>query len=116
MEKSELKKSIEAELLDARNSRDGGNEGRARVCARRAAGLAIGQYYEECMGERPPTSAYVLLQWFSDREEMPENLRDAARRLTVRVTPAYVLPHEEDPLEDAQLLIQAFLAGRLHSQ
>jgi len=111
MENHELTVSIEAEFSDARESRTAGNEGRARVCARRAAGLAIGQYYERCLGKPPPASAYQLLQWFSERVEIPDDLQDAARRLTVRVTPEYELPHFEDPLEDAQFLVKAILEG-----
>jgi hypothetical protein len=113
MENHELYTSIEAEFLDAYRSRAGGNEGRARVCARRAAGLAIGQYYEYCLEKTSPTSAYELLQWFTERAEIPQDLRDAARRLTVRVTPEYDLPHFEDPLEDAHLLVNAILEGHV---
>ena len=113
MENHEIRKSIEAELLDSASSRSEGNEGRARVCAMRAAGLAIGQYYQQCLGETPPASAYVLLQWFSERQELPEDLRDAARRLTVRVTHDYELPHSEDPIEDAQYLVESVLDGDL---
>ena len=111
MEHHELRISIEAEFADAQRSRADGNEGRARVCARRAAGLAIGQYYEHCLERPSPTSAYVLLQWFSERVEIPQDLRDAAKRLTVRVTPEYKLPHFEDPLEDACSLVKAILEG-----
>jgi hypothetical protein len=111
MENHELRTSIEAEFSDAHSSRADGNEGRARVCARRAAGLAIGQYYEHCLEKPSPTSAYVLLQWFSERAEIPQDLRDAASRLIVRVTPEYKLPHFEDPLEDARFLVKAILEG-----
>ena len=109
MENYELEKMIQAELADARNSRAAGNEGRARVCARRAAGLAIGRYFERWMDQPLPASAYVLLQWLSEREEIQDDLRAAARRLTVRVTPEYKLPHIEDPIDDAQMLVQGFL-------
>ena len=111
MDISEVRKSIEMELTDGRDSREKENEGRARVCARRAAGLALGVYYERSMGKNPPTSAYKLLQWFSERKEISQDLRDSANRLTVRVTPAFKLPHDEDPLEDAQTIIDAILDG-----
>lgn len=113
MEDHDIRLSIEAELSDARESRAQGKEGRARVCARRAAGLALGHYYERCLGKPAPASAYQLLQWFSQRKETPEELRETARRLIVRVTPEYKLPHSEDPLEDAQSLIMAILDGTI---
>jgi hypothetical protein len=103
--------AIEAELLGARVSRAEGNEGRARVCARRAAGLAIGTYFERNTGENPPQSAYRLLQWFSQRDEIPEDLLRSAQRLSVRVTPDFELPHQEDPIEDALLIITAIMDG-----
>jgi len=106
-----IRNSIEAEFSDAQASRLKGNEGRARVCARRAAGLAVSIYFEKQTTEQPPQSAYWLLQWFSLREEIPEDLRQSAKRLTVRVTPAYELPHKEDPIEDACRIVSAILNG-----
>lgn len=111
MDINKIYKSIEMELTDGRDSREREKEGRARVCARRAAGLALGIYYEKSIGKSPPKSAYKLLQWFSEREEISQDLRDSANRLTVRVTPAFRLPHDEDPLEDAQIIIDAILGG-----
>jgi hypothetical protein len=113
MENHQLIKMVEAEIADAQMSRSGGNEGRARVCARRAAGLAISTYYEKCLDQSPPASAYVLLQWYSEQEEISKDLREAARRLTVRVTPEYELPHDEDPIEDAKSLVQHILPVEL---
>jgi len=42
-------------------------------------------------------------------EDVPEDLRLAAARLTTRVTPTHELPHAEDPLEDAQAIVQALM-------
>jgi hypothetical protein len=111
MDIMQTRSAIEAELSDALVSRENANEGRARVCARRAAGMAIGIYFERNVGERPPQSAYKLLQWFSQREEIPEDLQQSAERLLVRVTPDFELPHQEDPIEDARQIITAILDG-----
>ena len=52
---------IEAEFERAEQARARGNEGQARVCARRAAGIAVREYLTRS-GIRPPsTSAYDLL-------------------------------------------------------
>jgi hypothetical protein len=45
------------------------------------------------------------LRWFSARSELPAELREAARRLTVHVTADHVLPHPEDPLVDARTIV-----------
>jgi len=111
MELKERKNRIEAEFKKAEESRARGNEGRARVCARRAAGIAIGIYYEQNTGESPPQSAYALLRWYSSQQKVPAILRESAERLMVRVTPKFSLPHVEDPLEDARIIVKAILGG-----
>ena len=100
---------IEAELELARNEQAKGYEGRARVCARRAAGWAVNVYREQHLGAEPHLNAYQFLCWFQKLEDVPEDLRLAASRLTTRVTPTHELPHDEDPLEDAQAIVQALM-------
>lgn len=109
-----IKKKIAGELRMAEVSREEGNEGRARVCARRAAGVAIGYFYELITGDPAPKNAYNLLHWLSAHNEIDSVVRDAARRLTVRVTPEHTLPHAEDPIADAQVIIDALLANDLY--
>ena len=100
---------IDAELEFARGEHAKGNEGRARVCARRAAGWAVSAYWKQRLGAEPHPNAYHLLCWFQKLEDVTEDLRLAAARLTTRVTPAHELPHAEDPLEDAQAIVQALM-------
>ncbi|HSR46771.1 MAG TPA: hypothetical protein VLL77_02170 [Anaerolineales bacterium] len=101
---------IRRELSQAERSRRNGQEGRARVCARRAAGWTIGRFYRSTTGDDPPSSALTLLRWYRDLPEAPGPLRAAAGRLTVAVNEDHRLPHPEDPLEDARSLVRA-LAG-----
>jgi HEPN domain-containing protein len=103
----ELRRRIHAELARAERARDEGREGRARVCARRAAGWSLGGYYRERTGAPAPESAFELLRWYQDHAGVPSDLRAAARRLTSRVNEDFRLPHGEDPLEDARRLIEA---------
>jgi phospholipase/carboxylesterase len=105
MDLGDTKKKIDGEMQKAFDSRSDGNEGRARVCARRAAGFAIGPYFQIQTGETEPSSAYDLLRWLADRNEISYEVREAARRLTVQVTPDHNLPHPEDPLNDAKEII-----------
>lgn len=102
-------KKTSVELQRAEKARAAGNEGRARVCARRAAGWAIDFHLVERLGMPHNQDALKLLQNFQDHPEMPGELRAAARRLTTRVTPDYRLPHHQDPLEDARTIIAGLL-------
>ena len=102
---------IQAEINRAEAARAEGNEGQARVCARRAAGWAVGVYGREQLGEGSRWHAYHNLIWLQSQEQIPSDLRDAAGRLTTRVDVDHSLPHVEDPLEDARMIITALLTG-----
>jgi hypothetical protein len=108
---------VDQELADALRFRAEGRLGRARVCARRAAGWAIGPTYRRSTGDAPPASAMTLLHWYRDFGEAPADLRRAAGRLTTHVTQDHRLPQAEDPIDDAQMLIEAVRAedSRLRS-
>jgi hypothetical protein len=99
---------IEAELAKAERARAERREGMARVCARRAAGWALRSYYVTRTGRAAPTSALDLLRWFQADPAAPAELRDAAQRLTVRVTEDFRLPHSGDPILDARRIVEAY--------
>lgn len=113
MSQDDLIAAIKAELDDAGNSRKLGKEGRARVCARRAAGWAVQYYIENRLKESTSLNAYQLLHWFRSRQEIPKALREAASRLCARVTSAGVLPHPDDALQDAGVIVEAILQGQI---
>jgi len=96
------------ELQHAEAARRRGEEGKARVSARRAAGWSLTAFYRKVTGQSPPRSALALLRWARDVPEISEPLRAAAGRLTVPVNTTHQLPHEQDPLDDARLLVTAF--------
>ncbi len=102
---------IQAEFEKAERARARGNEGQARVCARRAAGIAARHYFER-RGEAATTpSAYDLLQMLAGDPEVPARVREAASRLTIRVDEAFKLPPEIDLLAEARVLCEALLPG-----
>ncbi|HET7012193.1 MAG TPA: hypothetical protein VFI11_15565 [Anaerolineales bacterium] len=105
----ELREKVMAELERAGRARRRGNEGQARVCARRAAGWSLQAYYRLRTGQPSPESALSLLRWYRSDPTAPEPLRRAAERLTARVTEAFRLPHAEDPLRDACHIVEAHL-------
>jgi hypothetical protein len=102
---------IEAELAYARAARKQGKEGRARVCARRAAGWAIAAHYPSSQ----PRGALSQLRWLENNADVSEKLRSAAGRLTKQVTEDHGLPHSEDPLDDAEFIVTDLL-GRVDQQ
>ena len=97
---------IEAEFEKAEQARARGNEGQARVCARRAAGLAIREYLTR-RGIRPPSaSAYDLLNLLKDDSSLSPDLRLIANHLTLRVTEEFKLPVEADLVAEARKFCQ----------
>lgn len=102
MDAAQAQRRIAAEVRQAIASRAAGNEGRARVCARRAAGFGLSL----ARGGSNRPNAYELLREAADDQELPEPIRQAAARLSARVTPAHRLPHGEDPLADARLILE----------
>lgn len=93
---------IDSELEKAEQARARQNEGQARVCARRAAGIAIREYLAR-QGIRPPsTSAYDLLNLLKDDPRLSPDLRQTADHLTLRVTEEFKLPVDADLVAEAR--------------
>jgi hypothetical protein len=104
---------IRAELKLADASRAAGNEGRARVCARRAAGMAARDFlslhrvkpYDTAQGRLNSDSAYVALQTLASYPGLPSELKKASINLTMRVSPEFQLPNGIDLIDEAHKLI-----------
>ena len=102
---------ISAEFEKAEHARARGNEGQARVCARRAAGIAIREYLTR-KGIRPPsTSAVDLLNLIKDDPLLPSPLKLIADHLTLRVTEEFKLPVDADLIAEARVLCEELLKG-----
>jgi hypothetical protein len=100
---------IEAEFQKAEAARARGNEGQARVCARRAAGIAIREYLSR-RGIRPPsTSAFDLLNLIKEEAHLSPDLKLIADHLTVRVTEEFKLPVDADLVAEARKLCEELL-------
>jgi len=100
---------IENELKRGEEVRAAGNEGQARVCARRAAGIAVREYWKRRGITVRDPSAYEILRQLSDTPEIPPEARQAAVNLTLRVTEEFQLPVDVDLLAEARRLCQALL-------
>lgn len=98
---------IRHELELAAQAEAAGNQGRARVCARRAGGVAarefLAQRDEAIQGE----SAYDLLKRLSEAESIPEAARRSAALLTLRVDEEFKLPPGVDLVLEARRLCRA---------
>ena len=105
MFREDVKKKIENELAHGVAARQAGQEGRARVCARRAAGVAIREYLE--LQGVPPAgpSAVDLLNQVKDWADAPPEIRDAAGHLLLRVDETFTLPVPVDLLAEARRLV-----------
>jgi len=100
---------LQLEFERAEQARAKGNEGQARVCARRAAGVAIREYLAR-RGIRPPSaSAYDLLNLIKEDLHLSPDLKLIADHLTARVTDEFKLPINADLVAEAKQLCDALL-------
>jgi len=100
---------MQAELEQAHRARDQGNEGMARVCARRAVGIALGEYFKSKGYSTSITSSYGRLQYLCEIHDESEDVRQVASHFLVRITPEHTLPIEADLISDSYWLINRLL-------
>ena len=106
---SDWQEQLEKEFQAAQRARAKGNEGQARVCARRAAGIAIREYLAR-QGIRPPsTSAVDLLNLLKEDPRLSPDLKRIADHLTLRVTEEFKLPVDVDLVAEAKALCDKLL-------
>jgi hypothetical protein len=97
--------NFEGEIQRAIEARALGNEGRARVCARRAAGIAIGAYLDRhhiTSGE----SAIKHLETFYNLPGIPAPLQEVVAHLLVHVDHEHNLPLSIDLISETQWLVR----------
>jgi hypothetical protein len=107
------KTALDKEFHLAAEARARGNEGQARVCARRAAGVAIREYLARRKMRPANPSAYELLKALVYMPDLPEEVQRAAEYLTLRVNDEFNLPLTVDLVEQARILCQSLLPGEL---
>jgi mycoredoxin len=96
---------IDVELEKAELARQTGNEGRARVCARRAAGIAARDFLTRQGFRLRDASAYKALLALAEFPDLSPDLRIIVSHLTTRVTETFTLPMDADLIADARKLI-----------
>jgi len=100
---------IQREFDIAAQARARGNEGQARVCARRAAGIAIREYLTRQQIRPPSTSAVDLLNHLKDDPHLSPDLKLIVDHLTLRVTEEFKLPVDVDLVVEAKTLCEELL-------
>jgi hypothetical protein len=97
------------ELDHAVEARAKGNEGMARVCARRAARILIGEYLTQRGFSNLGTSIYDLLAIFFSLRDLDEQTRQVASHFMVKVDPNHHLPEDIDLISEVQWLAKVLL-------
>ena len=95
---------LKTEFERARQARVEKNEGKARVCARRAAGIAARAYLTRKGIQIPNMSAYDLLNLLRENLELPPDKHLIAEHLTTRVDEEFGLPFDADLVAEARIL------------
>ena len=100
---------LQAEFDRAEQARAKGNEGQARVCARRAAGIAIREYLTRQGTPPSSASAVDLLNLLKDDPLLSSDLKLIIDHLTLRVTEEFKLPVDVDLVAEARKLCDELL-------
>lgn len=113
MENSDWKLLAITELDFAENARGVGNEGRARVCARRAAGHIAGEYLQRQGVELNTDSAIERLRFLESYPELTPEEVEIIQHFLIHTTPDHKLPIDADLIADAYLMAHQLLEDTL---
>ena len=99
---------IEQELAKAAAGLQEGNDGLARVCARRAVALGAQDWVQRSGANAWPADAMNQLRKIWEEETFPVDVREAAQRLLTTVTQRNQAPFSTNPIADARLILKHF--------
>ncbi len=92
----------QAEITRAEDARSKGNEGMARVCARRAVGIILGEYFRQRNISARSTSAYDRMRLVVKIPDFPVDILPLVKHFLVRVSTDYTLPIDVDLVMQAK--------------
>jgi hypothetical protein len=92
------------EVTLAQAARAARNEGKARVCARRAAGILIGEYLQRQGLTAPSPSAHARLRYLASLPGLSPMIQELTDHLLMPVERDFTLPAGVDLLVDVQQL------------
>jgi hypothetical protein len=107
--REDLYQQLNSEFEQAEVARSLGKEGRARVCCRRAAGIAIRDYFDQRGKSFPGKSSFDLIKILQDTPEIPPDIKDICNHLTLRVSEDFTIPADVDLLVETRFLCRCLL-------
>ncbi len=102
---------IERELASAVSAWNASNEGKARVCARRAVALADEAWLMRQAQPGWSGDAIAHLHRIQEEPLFPSVVRQAAERLTTTVTRRQTAQFTINPVGDATIIIDCLMPG-----
>ena len=100
------------EMEHAIAAREAGNEGMARVCARRATGVIVGEYLRRFGYTKLSTSIFDLISFFLSLPGIDRQCQDIASHFLIKVNNDHSLPNDIDLISDAHWLAENLLFER----
>lgn len=101
---------FEKEILQAESARAAGNEGMARVCARRAAGVAVGEYLQRQGLSFTNQSAYARLKFLSQLPQTTPTIQEIVNHFLMKINIDHSLPVRADLIAEARWLADELLS------
>ena len=102
---------IERELVAAEVALKESNDGKARVCARRAVALAVEAWLARFPARQWHGDAMEYLRQIQQEVSFPLPIREAAERLSTSVPKRQAAPFTTDPIGDARRIIAHLTAS-----
>lgn len=99
---------FDQELENAKQARQRGNEGKARVCARRAANI-IAQEYLRRLGIQPFRNAIQNFRYLQKDLAFDHPAQEALAHLLLKVNEDFTFPDHIDLIQDADHLKEVLL-------
>lgn len=100
----------ESELSNGTAALKIGNIGKARVCARRACFEIINFWLQNHKEYKFGNNAVSVLEGVMNEPSFPNHVKAAAQRLTTKVDQNFSTGFNENPIDDAKMIIQYFLS------
>jgi len=109
-ERKNWKTRFDREMDAAERARQEGHEGRARVGARRAAGIVVQEFLERQGIPTPQMTAFDRIKLLAKQAGLSPQVQQVLTHLMLRVAEDYTLPSDVDLLADARRLATLLLA------
>ena len=103
--KNNWKERVQTELNQAVTARASGNEGMARVCARRAVGILLGEYLSRRGITNIGPSATDRIRVFLNLPDISPAFREMLNHFILHVSPDRSLPGNFDLIAESEWLV-----------